>query len=113
MQILSGACNYFSAQASHLHGRAQLENNKYTKNYNVSAMYGHRSHGGGCCCFGGCGRFAGRSGGVSGGPGVGGNNRSNFINGIDVLDPTQNFTGEEWRKLVYNGGWLYVAQARE
>jgi hypothetical protein len=26
-----GACNYFLAQVSHLHGRAQLENSKYTK----------------------------------------------------------------------------------
>jgi hypothetical protein len=35
-----GACNYFSAQVSHLHGRAQLENSKYTKKHNVSVMYG-------------------------------------------------------------------------
>jgi hypothetical protein len=27
----SGACNYFSAQVSCLHGGAQLENSKYTK----------------------------------------------------------------------------------
>jgi hypothetical protein len=45
--------------------------------------------------------------------GGGGNDRSNFINGIDVSDPTQNFTDEEWRKLAYNGGRLYVAQAHE
>jgi hypothetical protein len=45
--------------------------------------------------------------------GRGGNDRSNFINGIDVSDLTQNFMDEEWRKLVYNGGWLYVAQACE
>jgi hypothetical protein len=36
----SGACNYFSAQVSHLHGGAQLENSKYMKKHNVSAMYG-------------------------------------------------------------------------
>jgi hypothetical protein len=36
----SGACNYFSAQVSRLHGRAQLENSKYMKKRNVSAMYG-------------------------------------------------------------------------
>jgi hypothetical protein len=36
----SGACNYFSAQVSHLHGRVQLENSKYMKKCNVSAMYG-------------------------------------------------------------------------
>jgi hypothetical protein len=35
-----GACNYFLAQVSHLHGRAQLENSKYMKKHNVSAMYG-------------------------------------------------------------------------
>jgi hypothetical protein len=36
----SGACNDFSAQVSHLHGGAQLENSKYTKKHHVSAMYG-------------------------------------------------------------------------
>jgi hypothetical protein len=35
-----GTCNYFSAQVSRLHGGAQLENSKYTKKRNVSAMYG-------------------------------------------------------------------------
>jgi hypothetical protein len=105
----SGACNYFSAQVSHLHGGAQLENSKYTKKHNVSAKYGLGSRDGGRSggrgCFGGCGRF--------GGCGGGGNDRSNFINGVDVSDPTQNITDEEWRKLAYNAGWLYVAQVRE
>jgi hypothetical protein len=36
----SGTCNYFSAQVSCLHGGAQLENSKYMKMCNVSAMYG-------------------------------------------------------------------------
>jgi hypothetical protein len=36
----SKVCNYFSAQVSCLHGGAQLENRKYTKKCNVSAMYG-------------------------------------------------------------------------
>jgi hypothetical protein len=36
----SGACNYFLAQVSRLHGGAQLENSKYMKKHNVSAMYG-------------------------------------------------------------------------
>jgi hypothetical protein len=35
----SGACNYFLAQVSHLHGGAQLDNSKYMKKHNVSAMY--------------------------------------------------------------------------
>jgi hypothetical protein len=39
--------------------------------------------------------------------------RSTIIIGVDVLDLTQNFMDEEWRKLVYNGRWLYVAQACE
>ncbi len=38
-----GACDYFSAQVSHLHGGAQLENSKYMKKRNVSAMYGRSS----------------------------------------------------------------------
>jgi hypothetical protein len=113
----SGACNYFLAQVSHLHGRAQLENSKYTKKHNVSAMYGHGCQdagcGGGRGCFGGHGRFGGCSGGCSVGRGGGGNNRSNFINGIDVSDPTQNFMDEKWRKLAYNGGQLYMAKAHE
>jgi hypothetical protein len=37
----SGSFNYFSAQVSCLHGGAQLENSKYTKKCNVSAIYGH------------------------------------------------------------------------
>jgi hypothetical protein len=36
----SGTCNYFLAWVSHFHGGAQLENSKYTKKHNVSAMYG-------------------------------------------------------------------------
>jgi hypothetical protein len=43
----SGACNYFLAQVSRLHGRAQLENSKYTKKCNMSAMYGHGGQDGG------------------------------------------------------------------
>ena len=43
----SGACNYFSAQVSRLHGGAQLENSKYMKKHNVSAMYGHGGRDGG------------------------------------------------------------------
>jgi hypothetical protein len=88
----SGACNYFLAQVSHLHGGAQLENSEYTKKRNVSAMYGSRGrdggHGGGHHCFGGRGRFGGRGGARSGGQGGGGNDRSNFINGVDVSDLT-------------------------
>jgi uncharacterized membrane protein YgcG len=95
------ACNY-------LHGGAQLENSKYTKKHNVLAMYGCS---GGRGHFGGRGRLGGHGGGCSGGQGGGGNDRSNFINGVDVLDLTQNFIDEEWRKLVYNGGWVYVAPA--
>ncbi len=88
-----GACNYFLAQVSRLHGGAQLENSKYTKKCNaVSAMYGcagqDGGRGGGHDCFGGCCRFGGRGGGCSGKQGGGGNDRSNFINGVDVSDLT-------------------------
>jgi uncharacterized membrane protein YgcG len=87
----SRTCNYFLAQVSRLHGGAQLENSKYTKKCNVSAMYGHSGRdggrGGGRGRFGGCGRSGGHGGGHSGGRGGGGNDRSNFINGIDVSDP--------------------------
>jgi hypothetical protein len=83
-----GACNYFSAQVSHLHGRAKLENSKYMKKCNVSAMHGcgsrNSGHSGGLECFGGHGRFGGHSEGCSGGRGGGGNDSLNFSNGIEV-----------------------------
>jgi hypothetical protein len=63
----SGACNYFSAQVSHLHGGAQLENSKYTKKHNASAMYGC---GGGRGHFSGHGWFGGHCGGCSDGQGL-------------------------------------------
>ncbi len=73
-----------------MHGGAQLENCKYMKKRNVSAMYGHGGgdggRGGGHGHFGGHGRFGGRGGGCFGGRGGGGNDRSNFINGMDVSD---------------------------
>ena len=112
-----GACNYFSAQVSHLHGGAQLESCKYKK-YNVSAMYGHGGRDSGCGsghrCFGGHGRFRGCGGGShSGGRGGRGSGNSTMINGVDVLDPTHAFTEEEWGQLAWNGGCQYVTQARE
>jgi hypothetical protein len=54
----SGACNFFSAQVSRLHSGAQLENSKYTKKCNVSAMYGRSGRDSGRS--GGRGRFGGR-----------------------------------------------------
>ena len=36
-----------------------------------------------------------------------------MINGIDVSDPTRNFTTYEWNRLGWNGGREYVAQAWE
>ncbi len=93
-----------------MHGRAHLENSKCMKKHSVSAMYGHGGrdggHSGGCGCFSGHGRFGGHSGGCSGGRGDEGNDRSNFINGLDVSELTQNLTDEERRILVYNGGQL-------
>ena len=35
------------------------------------------------------------------------------INSIDVSDPTQSFTAQEWEALRHNGGQAYVMQARE
>ena len=37
----------------------------------------------------------------------------NGINSINILDPTQSFTAQEWEALRYNGGQAYVMQARE
>ena len=113
----SGACSYFSAQVSCLHGGAQLENRQYKKR-NVSAVYGRGGRdggrGGGRGRFGGRGRSGGRGGGRSGGRGGRGGDRfATMINGVDVLDPTRAFTDDEWSRLAYNGGQQYVYQARD
>ncbi len=50
-----GAFNYFSAQVSHLHGGAQLENSKNMHKCNVSAVYGCGGRDG--SCHGGRGHF--------------------------------------------------------
>ena len=36
-----------------------------------------------------------------------------MINGVDVSDPTRNFTADGWTSLCWNGGWAYIAQVRE
>jgi hypothetical protein len=111
-----GTCNYFLAHVSHLYGGAQLENSKYKKS--VMCLL----------CIAVAVEMVATvedmvalvvmidlvaSGGCSGGSGGGGNSRSTIINGINVLDATQNFMDKEWRKFAYNGRWLYVAQAHE
>jgi len=114
----TGACNYFSAQVSRLHGGAQLESRKYKKR-NVSAMHGRGGRDGGR--GGGRARRGnrdGRHGGRGGGgrpAGRGGRGQTNntLINGVDVSDPTRGFTEEEWGRLAWNGGRQYVNQARE
>ena len=113
----SGACAYFSAQVSRIHGAAQLESRRYRKR-NVSQLETGRgaSRGRGRGRFGGRGqgRYGrGGRGGRFGGRGGGGRGRSNMINGVDVSDPTRNFTTQEWNDLTWNGGIAYVMQARE
>ena len=36
-----------------------------------------------------------------------------MINGVDISDPTRNFTAGECTSLGWNGGQAYFAQARE
>jgi hypothetical protein len=95
----TGACNYFLAQVSHLHGEAQLESCKHKK-CNVLAMYGYGGgdsrSGSSCRHFGGCGRFGGCSGGGHpGGCSECGSSNSTMINGVYFLHPTCAFMEEE------------------
>jgi hypothetical protein len=114
----SGACNYFSAQVSHLHAGAQLENSKYKNKRNISAVQGHGGrrdggHGRGRGYFGGqSGPGARSNGGCSDGR-DNGNGSGTKINGVDVAAPTCSFTNEEWEQLTWNGSHQYVTQARE
>ena len=45
--------------------------------------------------------------------GRGGGRIQTMINGVDVSDPTRNFTANEWNSLGWNGGRAYVAQTWE
>ena len=91
-----GACGYFSQQVAHIHGPAQLEykqqRGKKRGIYAIDSRAGRGGRGRGCT-----GNRGGRGRGGAG-RGRGGNN-TNVINGIDISNPTRNFTSQEWEAL--------------
>ena len=110
----TGACSHFSSQVARLHGGAHLE----AQRYKLQIPEVSRNSGG---CGGGRGRGhwmhdvcdgAGR-GGRDRREGRSGRRNQTTINGVDVLDPTRNFTADEWTSLGWNSGWAYIDQARE
>ncbi len=95
------ACGYFSQQVARIHGPAQLEYKQQRgKKRGIYAIDTRQGHGG---------RGRGRTGNRGGGGGRGGrggdrgrgnsNNNMHVINGIDVSDPTRNFSAQEWETL--------------
>jgi hypothetical protein len=95
-----GACGYFSQQVARIHGPAQLEYKQQRgKKRGIYAIDTRHARGGrGRGRTGYRGRHGGR-GGRGGGRGRGNSNNTHLMNGIDVSDPTRNFTTQEWETL--------------
>jgi len=108
----SAATNFLSGLISNIHSAAQLDyaNRHSGKKRYISAVDSRDQRGG-------RGRFrrGGRSGergrgGDSRGRGGRGGSRRMQINGVDVTDPTRNFTADEWERL--GTARSYVTQQR-
>ena len=104
------ACYHFLDQVERLHGGTQLEAQSY-KQWISEVIHGGGGYGGGQ----GHGPWmrggrdgAGRSRQDRRGGRRGGQSKT-VINGVDVLDPTHNFTANGWNSLGCNGGRAYVA----
>ena len=95
-QNFVGACGYFSKQVACIHGHAQLEyKQQRPKKWGIYAINSHSQHGGhGHGCTGNHGSRGHRGAGCGRGRG-----NTHTINGIDVSDPTRNFTNQEWEAL--------------
>jgi hypothetical protein len=92
-----GACGYFSQQVARIHGPAQLEYKQQRgKKRGIYAIDTRQGRGG--RARGRTGNRGGR-GGRGGRAGARGNSNTHVINGIDVSDPTRNFTAQEWETL--------------
>ena len=92
-----GACGYFSKQVARIHGHAQLEyKQQRSKKRGIYAIDSRSQRGGR-----GRGRTGNRGGRGRGsaGRGRGGRGNTHIMNGIDVSDPTRNFTNQEWEAL--------------
>ena len=106
------ATNFLSGLISNIHGAAQLDYANRGKKRYISAVDSRDQRGGrGRFRRGGRSgeRGAGRSGDGRGRGGRGGSRRIQ-INGVDVTDPTRNFTAEEWERL--GNARSYVTQQR-
>jgi hypothetical protein len=101
-----GACGYFSQQVAQIHGPAQLEykqqRGKKRGIYAIDSRAGRGGRGRGCT--------GNRGGRGRGSAGRGRGNNPNIINGIDISDPTRNFTSQEWEAL--GAGRALVTQMR-
>jgi hypothetical protein len=90
-----GACAYFSQQVARIHGPAQLEyKQQRSKKRGIYAIDSRAGRGGR-----GRGRTGNRGGRGRGGGYQGRGNHTNMINGVDISDPTRNFTSQEWDTL--------------
>ena len=98
----TAACNYFAAVVSEVHGAAIQE---YSRSSRKRGIFATQRGGGGRARFGGRGRDGQRGRGGRGGRygrgGRGGRDSNDrvVINGVDVSDPTRNFTQDEWNPL--------------
>ena len=85
----------------------ECEKSRYTRNRKVAVME----------CHGKQVRFEndGRGGrGGHGGRGGRGNNRNkNYLNGVDVSDPSRSFSPEEWQKLRDGNHVKYIISMRD
>lgn len=104
------ACAFFSSEVARLHGVAQLEGMERRGKRKISALDTSGRGGRGRGRFGGRGGRGGRGRGGRGGGGGGGNRTE--INGVDVSNPTRDFSTEEWNALGADG-WRYVQSARD
>jgi hypothetical protein len=94
-----GACSCFSQQVAQIHGPAQLEIKQQRGEkrgiYAIDTRQGRGGRG-----HGHTGGRGGRGGGHGGrGRGRGNQQNTHTINGIDVSNPTRNFTAHKWETL--------------
>ena len=101
-----GACAYFSQQVARIHGPAQLEYKQQRSRkrgiYAIDSRAGRGAQG--------RGRMGNRGGRGRGGGSQGRGNSASIINGVDISDPTRNFTSAEWDAL--GDGRAIVLQMR-
>ena len=111
------ACAYFSREVDRIHGSAQVAGQTNCRKRRV--IYSTDSSGRGPDRFGNLGRGRGRGFGRSNGRGRGcsvwssrDSGAMSDFNGIDISDPTCEFTNKEWTELGLGGGRSHITQQR-